>query len=586
MIMNIIFKKPVFYLLLFYAIAALYVILFFDGTGDAGDSISHYLFARYAPNHPELFFHHWAKPLFVLLFSPFAQFGMVGVKILNALIALVTIFVTYLIAQQLKFKNSLVVVLLMIFSPLYFILTFSGLTEPLFALFIAISIYCCLKQKYIAAAILISFLPFIRSEGLIIIGVFGLYFLFKKQKNVILYLLTGHLVYSVTGSFVHGDLLWVFNKIPYANIGSPYGSGRLFHFTEQFLYVVGVPVYFLFWLGFIRIIWKIIKRKILSEELILVFLGFLCFFVAHTLFWYFGIFNSLGLKRVLIGVIPLICLISLHGYNLITEELWKNKKIPKLITHGILIAYLVIFPFTSNPAAINWERDMKLSIDQKLAIRVADKLVSQYGNNHRYVYAHPYLAVALKMDYFDYTKRLELYKHNLQQLKKGDIVIWENWFAVVESGISKEQLDTISGLKEVFTYTDKDRGRDIIYAVYEKQDSAISISNGPKESCSTFDCLEKNKNKNAIISGLFRKYTPNNSGKGKNHMFWDWEILLDDGVAVPVISTNKNLNLALFENKNVQIDGLVFHGIIIGCKEGQNATGFRIDAENIENNNK
>ena len=27
--------------------------------------------------------------------------------------------------------------------------------------------------------------------------------------------------------------------------------------------------------------------------------------------------------------------------------------------------------------------------------------------------------------------------------------------------------------------------------------------------CSTWDCLEKNKNKDAIIKGVFRKYTPN-----------------------------------------------------------------------------
>ena len=65
---------------------------FFDGTGGSGDSIHHYLYAKYATAHPENFFNHWAKPLYVLLACSFAQFGFVGMKIFNALVALFTIF--------------------------------------------------------------------------------------------------------------------------------------------------------------------------------------------------------------------------------------------------------------------------------------------------------------------------------------------------------------------------------------------------------------------------------------------------------------------------------------------------------------
>jgi hypothetical protein len=100
--------------------------------------------------------------------------------------------------------------------------------------------------------------------------------------------------------------------------------------------------------------------------------------------------------------------------------------------------------------------------------------------------------------------------------------------------------------------------------------------------CSTWDCLEKNKNSEAIIKGVFRKYTPNKTGKGANYMFWDWEILLTDSFAVPVKSTNNEINYKYFEDKNVLIKGTIFYGIIIGSSEGQNATGFRIDPVGIE----
>ena len=88
--------KNIIYIVLFiYIVIAVLTIIFFNGTGDAGDSIYHYLFAKYAPIHPELFFYHWAKPVYVLLASPFAQFGFTGIKIFNALVSLTTIFLTY-----------------------------------------------------------------------------------------------------------------------------------------------------------------------------------------------------------------------------------------------------------------------------------------------------------------------------------------------------------------------------------------------------------------------------------------------------------------------------------------------------------
>ncbi len=149
-----IMKNNTIYIVLFiYAIIATLTIIFFDGTGDGGDSIQHYLFAKFAPLHPQLFFNHWAKPVYVLLVSPFAQFGFIGVKIFNAIVSLLTIFFTFKIAQKLNLKNAIMGAVILIFSPLYFALTFSGLTEPLFALFISISIYAILKHKYIAACL-------------------------------------------------------------------------------------------------------------------------------------------------------------------------------------------------------------------------------------------------------------------------------------------------------------------------------------------------------------------------------------------------------------------------------------------------
>lgn len=462
-------NNKIFILLLFYAIVAILTILIFDGTGDSGDSIHHYLFAKYAPQYPSLFFNHWAKPVYVLLFSPFAQFGFNGIKFLNAIIAFVTIFFTYKIIQKLNIENPIIGAIILIFSPLYFVLIFSGLTEYLFAMFVTIGLYALLVNKSIIACLIISFLPFVRSEGLIIIGVFGLYFLFKKEWKLIPLLLFGHLVYSFAGFLVYHDLFWVFNKIPYARLGSTYGSGKLFHFAEQLIYVVGVPIYILFWIGVVRIGWQSIKKQTTIELQVLVFFGFFSFFIAHSLFWYLGIFNSMGLKRVFIGVAPLMSIISLVGFNFITESAFQNKKTLKLVSQSLLTAYILIFPFTPNPAAIDWKRDLTLKLDQKTAHKVADFLAPNRTPNQCFVFAHPYLSEVLHLNHFDKQMRQELDKNFMNQTKTGDIIIWENWFAVVEHGITKEYLDNNPDLINIYNLNEGNTNQEIIYAVYQRR---------------------------------------------------------------------------------------------------------------------
>ncbi len=133
-----------------------------DFTGDTGDSLMHYLYSHYSFKHPGLFLNHWAKPLFVLISSPFSQFGFQGIKIFNCLMASLTCFFTLVTAQKLKLKYWWLVVIIMFFSPLYFRLIFSGLTEYMFGLALILSIYLAISKRIIPAIIIVSFLPFIK----------------------------------------------------------------------------------------------------------------------------------------------------------------------------------------------------------------------------------------------------------------------------------------------------------------------------------------------------------------------------------------------------------------------------------------
>lgn len=460
-------KRWAYLFILSYFIIGAVIIALYNGTGDAGDSILHYLYAKYAPQHLSLFFNHWAKPVYVLLACPFAQFGFEGIKLFNLIVTGASIWLTYKSCSLLQLKNSLVAFLMYIFAPLTFILTFSGLTEPLFALFISLGLYLSLKKQFLWACILLSFLPFVRSEGLIIIGAFSIYLIFRNQWKLLPLLATGHVVYSIIGYFHYHDLFWVFTKIPYANTGSPYGNGQLFHFVEQLQYVVGIPIYIFFWLGLGGSLYMLIKKSFNKELHLFIIGGFFAFFIAHSLFWYFGIFNSMGLNRVLVGVMPFIAIISVIGYNTLIIGIRKVHPLASRILGVFLIALSILFPFTSNPAAVDWKKDLSLNESQECAVIVSEFIHNNHLKSHRIIHIHPYLSEALNIDHFNHDQHLDLSTHSLENSSRGDIVIWDSWFSVVEAGIQEESLTKNTDYKLLTTVTGQNDNT-IKYLVFER----------------------------------------------------------------------------------------------------------------------
>lgn len=450
---------------LFYWACSLFILFYFNGTGGEADSINHYLHAQYAPQHLELYLNHWAKPVFTLLASPFAQFGFTGIQFFNILCTFGASYFTYKIAQQQAFRFPVLASLFYFVFPISFVTTFSGLTEPLCAFILTWVIFLFHNKSYLSAAFLVSFTPFIRSEGLLFLGVFALFFITKKEWKVLFTLAFGHLFYTLIGTFYYQDILWVFTKIPYAYLSSHYGSGSLFHFAEKLNYLMGIPLLIFFCLGFLRIIITLRKQTI---SLLLISTLFLVFFIAHTLFWYLEIFNSLGLKRVFAAVTPLMAILALTGINLLEKIQIKTIRIS---LYSIIILLILFFPFTKNPAAMDWE-DLNLTEAQQNAKEVKDYLESNNIEGERYVYTDPYLSEVLSIDPFDFRvfqtlalneapiplKQIILIE-NFQfkyidensierrivnpEFHKNDIVIWDNWHSVVDYGVNDEHLQSL-----------------------------------------------------------------------------------------------------------------------------------------------
>tara|TARA_B100000809_G_C15132440_1_gene529081 strand:- start:1850 stop:3274 length:1425 start_codon:yes stop_codon:yes gene_type:complete len=440
-------------------------------TGDSGDSITHYLYSHYAFKYPHFFLHHWAKPFFVFCSATFSQFGFKGIIVFNCICATLSALFSFYIAKNLKIKHSWLVFIFIFFAPLYFKLIFSGLTEYLFGLFLVIGIHLIIKSKYIYAAIIISFLPLIRSEGLLIVGVFGLYYLFQKKYKDIPYLLFGQLIYTAVGAFYYKDILWVVNKIPYANMGSPYGSGELLDFVHRLNYVIEKPIYLLLVIGSISLVYSLFRYGLKENndvKVILILGSFISLFIAHSIFWWLGILNSMGLPRVLNAVVPLIAIISLIGVQFITSRV-QNPIIKYSLLCGISLL-ICFYPFSNRPQGVVFDNQLfvieeNLLITEKV-VPYIEKQFPDYSTSTVY-FSHPYLSLALNIDYFDIDKHREMQTLLIDNVEPGAIIIWDDWFSVIQGRVDLEQLTNDSRFELMQTFQQKEDNRMIQYTVFK-----------------------------------------------------------------------------------------------------------------------
>jgi len=320
------------------------------------DNISHYLFARYAYRHPWLFLHSWGRPLYTTLSSPFAQFGFRGSQVFNILLGIATAWLCYRIARSLEIGNPLLVMILVCFTPLYFLMMPTALTEILFGFVFVLTVFLFIRGHYIAAAIVISFLPFARSEGYIMLPVFLILFFRFRQYRAIPFLAFGLVFLSLIGSFYFGDILWVYHQFPYpVTYHHPIYSkgGELWYFVIARDYITGLPIEILFIAGTLTIIRDLFSsdRRVRHKAVLigsLALLPFLLYFAFHSVLYWKALGGSMGLARVLAAMLPLAALVCLEGFDGL-EKVLRLPVWPNRIFMGAVIIAVVYTNFRDVP---------------------------------------------------------------------------------------------------------------------------------------------------------------------------------------------------------------------------------------------
>jgi hypothetical protein len=448
------------------AVIYILLVIFANGVNGGADTFTHYQMSRYSWVHHDLLLNQWGKPVFTVLFSPIAQFGLQAVIWTNLVLIFFEAYLVFKIANRLDLNRSWLAPLLFLTCPVVFDNAVSSLTEIICALFLILFIHWSLRGKFFLGAIILSFMPFARSEGFVILGVAAIFFFFTRRWKFIPLLAVGSIILNCIGYWYTGIRLWIFDSNPYVNTEiTSYGSGSFFHFFIWAIPVFGIGFLFLLkstWLNAHTILNRLTidwKSNVVSEEsksfmlkhqvIFWIVLGsFWGYFMAHTVLWWQGMWASLGLLRVMFVVAVPMVLLALIELNKFLDS---RPLIGSWKTINVIIVLLCGTAFGTNTLILGAVgAPVEYGIEEAVLNEMKGWMKAEGVTTQGCVFAgHSYVSLALDRDPFDYTKMNQL--RSFKYAQKGDLIVWDGHYGPNEENTPIEMMErdtTLTFLKE------------------------------------------------------------------------------------------------------------------------------------------
>ncbi len=423
--------------LIFSAVAA-----FTEVPAGGADNYAHFNISRWAFRYPHLFLDHWGKPVFTILTAPIAQLGLTAVRIFNITAGLLTAWFCYRLAIHFKLKGAWFAAVVAVFTPIYFVMMPTAMTEVLFSLVLVVSIYLFFREKYLWSAIIISFLFLVRSEGLAFLMFFFMAFLVKKQYKSIPFLFTGFILFSLIGwMYYYHDFWWLINNRPYST-GAPsvYGSGKWYHYLKSMPFYYGhiVPVFLLAGTVVILLKWIKVNFKLNSDSLFLLLLvlgSFWGYLFIHSFLWWKGD-TSAGLARVMAGVSPLVGIMAAFAVNEVAIKVNHRKRI---------FAFLLILPaiYLTGAATDYYHNSVSWSLTDPVLKKATQFLQKPENIEYKLVVHNPYFAYSTGKDAWNLEEIQYGFSDNNEpgkNLPDSTLFVWDAQFSANEGKLPLEQI--------------------------------------------------------------------------------------------------------------------------------------------------
>ena len=468
------------WLVVFTLIGSLLVWLYPDA--EQQDAAHHFLFARWAGNHPTYFISVWARPLFTLAYFIPAQFGYPVAKLFTVAISVATAWQTFRLAQQVRIQRAELALPMLFLQPAFFALCSITMTETLFALVFVVALRLHLSGWLKTGMLLASMLILIRPEGFFLGVLWGIWILRiadygfrisdlergkdddeqnaeatrqlpKRIRNLQsairnpvtnpqwLILSSGMLAWWLVAYFMTGDKSWIAHNWPpdWQVDGQANGTGPIWWYAAQLPLIAGLPLFVPFLVG----LWNSLKRR----ELGFATSSFLTLFILHSLMFVRGWFGSAGYARYFVCVSPVVALITLAGWNDLAGNRSRLFDLSKpVIAHTVLIiaglsclVYVDSIRFARDAWAIeamnDWIRFNRPELFKPDAATHYRRLVSSQ--------AYPF--ILLNRDSAEKLPFTTDRAHNLdliRQSPEGTLVLWEDETGPKWYGLRAEDFET------------------------------------------------------------------------------------------------------------------------------------------------
>ncbi len=409
---------------------------------DPGDGIMHFFIAQGSWYQPELFLHHWGKPFFILVSSPFAQFGFNGMVVFNILVFSSTVLLGFRILTKLG-----VSVWLQLLFPLILLVAhdttetlLGGLTEPLFNLAVMLSLWLLLEKKWMWFAIVVSFMPFMRSEGQLPIVLGIMLLIFNRSYKTIPFIFTGFIAYALIGLIVYSDFWWYFTKSAYSMGNSMYGQGTWDHYLLSYKNYLGNPGLYILLLGIPCMLILLVKKRWNDFQFNWAFYSygiFLGIVVLHSYFWATGQNGSAGLTRIATQGVPVVLLLNLYYISRF-----------KLSNHWVSSIIFFVFGGIMTLTLVNTKIYPKKSDAlEHQVIAAADFLKKQHLTNEKVYYHYPLFSFRYGENPFQPDRKLIHYSFsNFDEsmktvLKPGDFIVRDSHFGPMEANAQLKDIN-------------------------------------------------------------------------------------------------------------------------------------------------
>ena len=411
---------------------------------DSGDGLAHYFIAKNTFSNPNDLLNHWGKPVFTALAAPFAYFGFQVYVFFNILIFAITLFIAHRIFKHFEIKNPLTTILpLVLLASLdYSTNILGGMTEILFGCLVLLSGLLLIQKQWFWFALLLSFMPFVRSEGQLLIPMGLLILLYVKAWKSIPLLFVGFLFYALIGWLMLGDFWWYFTQNPYQGAAEIYGRGNWLHYINNWHLHLGVPALVLLIFGLMAYLWGLSKRLFTNDKhLAILYFSTIYFGIVfvHAYLWANGKNGALGLSRLAIHGLPGLVMVSILTIDATQTKRWLSATFTGIM---LILSVLCIqdYPFVYD------QPFPKKAMPDERAVIDATKTVVQYIEKQpvrKVYYYHPFVAyeanVNLKNQKGQFVQRnFGNFEDVYQEMKDGDLIIWDSHFAKRDMNFPEE----------------------------------------------------------------------------------------------------------------------------------------------------